>query len=90
MQNRLNKLFWFTKPSHLNLAKDREIIIHQTLSQGSLEDIRFLFRKYSMRVIKKIFLKGKKGLYDPRVLALLQIMLRIKRINKNRYLKHVH
>ena len=89
MQNRLNKLFWFTKPSRLSLSKDKETIIHQTLSQGSLEDIRFLFHQYSAPIIKKVFLKGKKGLYDPRVIALLKLMLKVKRLNKNKYLKHV-
>ena len=70
----LGKLFWFTSAKKMNRKKDNNLIIHQTLAYGSLADIRRLFKLYSKTEVKKVFLKGKRGIYDPRVLALLKII----------------
>ncbi|MBI2027250.1 MAG: hypothetical protein HYS98_05560 [Deltaproteobacteria bacterium] len=89
MQNALCKLFWFTDPSELDLSADKELIVHQTLALGSLRDIRLLLHLYSRATIRAIFLKGKKGFYDPRAVAFAKELLGIKRLNYSRYIKYV-
>jgi len=86
----LSKLFWFTEPRKLDKKRNSELIIHQTLAYGSLGDIRRLLKLYSKSEVKKVFLSGKKGIYDPRVLALLKIMFGIKKINSKKYVKKIY
>lgn len=90
MLKELHKLFWFTSANKLNSKKDKNLIIHQTLACGSLADIRQLFKMYSKDEVKKFFLKGKRGMYDPRVLALLKIMFGIKKLDARKYVKKVY
>ncbi len=86
----LGKLFWFTSAKKMNRKKDKNLIIHQTLAYGSLADIRRLFKLYSKTEVKKVFLKGKRGIYDPRVLALLKIMFCIKKLDARKYVKKIY
>lgn len=90
MRNGLAKLFWFTDFQRLDKKKAKELIIHQTLALGSLDDIRELFKLYSKAEVKRVFLKGKKGMYDPRVVALLKIMFGIKKLNMKKYVKEIY
>ncbi len=89
MNNRLNKLFWFSDVKSLDKEKDKYFIVHQVLCFGSLEDIQYLFKLYPKSVIKKCFLKPKKGIYDPRVVALIKEMLNIKYLDFRKYVKNV-
>jgi len=90
MLNGLGKLFWFTSAKKLSGKKDKNLIIHQTLAYGSLADIRQLFKLYPKAEVKEVFLKGKRGLYDPRVLELLKIMFGIKKLDARKYVKKIY
>lgn len=90
MKNPFKKLFWFLSPQKFNPKQDKDLLIHQTLSYGSLSDVKKLFKLYSKKEIKKTFIKGKKGAYDPRAVAWLKIILGIKHLNKNNYVKKIH
>lgn len=90
MIGKLGKLFWFTSTKKLDKKRDKAGIIHHTLANGSLEDIKELFGIYSKAEVKKVFFKGKRGTYDPRVLALLRVIFGIKKINQNKYVKRIY
>ncbi|MBI5254197.1 hypothetical protein HY932_00200 [Candidatus Falkowbacteria bacterium] len=85
----LKKLIWFANPRKINVRRDKNLIIHQTLSMGSLGDIKKLFSLYSKKEIRESFLRGRRGLYDPKVLELVKFMLGIKKIDKNKYVKKI-
>ena len=48
-------ILWSVNVKNLDLGKDRVYIIHQILSYGTLEQIRWLFGVYSRREIKRVF-----------------------------------
>ena len=86
----LHKLFWSTSAKKLDKREDKKLIIHQTLAYGSLADIRRLNQIYSKAEVKKVFLNGKRGMYDPRVLALLKVMYGIKKLDSKKYVKKIY
>ncbi len=90
MNNRLNKLFWSQDPKKLDKTKDKHLIIHQVLAYGSMQDIKYLFKIYSRETVKKVFLKGKKGLYDPKVAALIKCLLSIRKLDYSKYVKKIY
>lgn len=52
---RLQSILWSTDVRLLDLERDKNYIIHQTLSYGRLGDIRWLFQTYPKDEIKKVF-----------------------------------
>ncbi|MBZ1345507.1 MAG: hypothetical protein KY055_02690 [Candidatus Nealsonbacteria bacterium] len=48
-------ILWSVNVKNLDLEKDKVYIIHQVLSYGTLEQIRWLFEVYSKREIKRVF-----------------------------------
>ncbi len=74
----LGKLFWFADPKKLSARKNKNLIIHQALSQGNLKDIKKLFSLYSKPAIKREFLKPRAGLYHPAVLKFCADLLGVK------------
>jgi hypothetical protein len=87
----INKLFWFlkNKANGLDLEKDRNMIIHQTLALGSMDDVRKLFEVYDKTTVRSEFQKPAKGLYHPAVLELSQYLLGI-RVDKSQYIKDIY
>jgi hypothetical protein len=83
-------LFWFLDASKLDPKKDKNLIIHQVLAYGSMDDLRKLFKIYGKKTIRKEFLKPKPGLYQPNILALVKSLLGINRLAKKNYLKNIY
>lgn len=84
----VNKLFWFlkNKAGGLDVQKDRNLIIHQALALGTMDDVRKMFEIYGANVMRQEFQKPAKGLYQPAVLELFQHLLKVK-VNKSHYIK---
>ncbi|MCX6762076.1 MAG: hypothetical protein NTY33_04555 [Candidatus Moranbacteria bacterium] len=87
----VNKLFWFlkNKANGLDLEKDRNMLIHQTLALGSMNDVRNLLEVYGQDVTRNEFQKPVKGLYHPAVLELFQYLLGVK-VDKSQYIKDIY
>ena len=83
-------LFWFLDAGKLDFKKDRNLIVHQVLAYGSLDDLRKLFKIYGKRAVRREFIKHKPGLYQPNILAFVQHILGVKRLAKKNYLKNVY
>jgi len=89
---KLKKLFWSADFKKLDMVKDKNYIIHQTLAFGTLEEIKLLFNIYSAKEIHQIFLKQPQPLYSPQGLNFIQkYILQIKNagLPKERYVKNV-
>ena len=88
-------LFWFTDVNKLDLEKNRNLIVHQVLSYGTMDDIKLLFQMYLRSEIKKEFLNPKKGkgLYNPAVFELCKLLTGVKKgdcIHSKCYIKKVY
>lgn len=53
---RLQAVLWSTDVGLLDFERDKNYIIHQILSYGRLEEIRWLFQTYTEDEIKKVFM----------------------------------
>ncbi|HEX7586642.1 MAG TPA: hypothetical protein VF390_03355 [Patescibacteria group bacterium] len=87
-----NKLFWFldSRAQKLDPQKDRNMIIHQSLALGTLEDVKDILFFYGKKTVKKEFQKPVRGLYHPAVFKLFEYLLKIRVKNKERYIKNIY
>jgi CRISPR/Cas system CSM-associated protein Csm2 small subunit len=84
----LKGYFWFTNFDRLDLDKDKEDIIHQILSIGSLEAVRWLFNTYGRNTIRKVFLEKPAKTYRPETFNWAKnilLDLEKKKLNLNQY-----
>lgn len=59
----LQGVLWSARTSSLNLKKDKNYIIHQVLTYGTLEQIDWLEKVYSKDEIKEVFVRKPKKQY---------------------------
>ena len=71
----LQATLWSNHVNNLDLNKDKNYIIHQILSVGSLEDWKWLFKTYPLSTIKTTFIKEPAKIYQPQRFSLARIML---------------
>jgi len=57
-------VLWSVNVKNLDLKKNKVYIIHQILSYGTLEQIRWLFKVYSKREIKRVFESSPMKVYN--------------------------
>ncbi|HCU70888.1 MAG TPA: hypothetical protein DIC35_04025 [Candidatus Moranbacteria bacterium] len=89
--NKLGKLFWFLKNRNegFDLDKDKNMIIHQTLALGSMDDVRRILHIYGRDVVAEEFQKPAKGLYHPAILEFFEYFFKTK-VDKSQYIKDIH
>lgn len=61
-------LFWSYDINSLDLKKDKDYIITQTLNYGTWEDVKWLFKVYSRKEIMRIVKNPARGLWFEKVL----------------------
>jgi hypothetical protein len=61
----LRGYFWFTDFNKLDLIKDERDIIHQILSTGNLQAVKWLFDVYGKKAIQRAFLEKPAKIYRP-------------------------
>lgn len=71
-------LFWSYPVEELDLEKDKEYIITQSLNYGTWEDLKWLFRVYSEKEIKKVLKRPARGLWFKDVLNFWNLMFGLK------------
>lgn len=87
----LEGILWSKNVKKLNLKRDKIYIIHQILSYGNLEQIRWLFKHYQQEEIKEVFLKYPKKIYLPAVFYFIKnfiLGLKKERVPEQRYVKN--
>lgn len=63
----LQGILWSKNVKNLDLEKDKVYIIHQVLSYGNLNQIKWLCKIYKLKEIQEVFLKYPKKVYTPSV-----------------------
>jgi hypothetical protein len=52
----LQTVLWSADVSHLDTAKDKEYIVHQILSRGTLKQFKWLLDTYGKEEVTRVFL----------------------------------
>ena len=71
-------LFWSYDIKSLNLGRDKDYIISQVLNYGTWEDLKWLYKAYSEKDIKKIIKNPSRGVWFEKVLNFWTIVFNIK------------
>lgn len=72
-------ILWSCNVKKLDLERDKAYIIHQVLMYGDLKDISLLFKIYSKKEIKEVFIKKPMKIYSPQIFNFIKkIVLNIK------------
>ena len=61
---RPNGIFWSMRPGHIDLERDKNYLIHQTLAYGTWNDLQWLFQTYPVSTIKKVFIASPEKVYS--------------------------
>lgn len=59
----LKGILWSKNIDDVDLENDKIYIIHQVLSFGDIEEIKWLFKNYTLDEIKKVFINIPKRIY---------------------------
>jgi hypothetical protein len=65
---RMKWLFWSYDIDSLDLKRDKDYIIPQVLNYGTWEDLKWLFKVYSRKEIKKAIKYPRRGVWFRKVL----------------------
>ncbi len=88
----LQSVLWSADIKKLDLEKDKNYIIHQILSYGNLDDIKWLFATFSKEEIRKIFVSVPYKDYRKSRFYFIKnwvIDLKDKPLNENFYVKNI-
>lgn len=86
----LQGVLWSRDIKNLDLEKDKVYIIHQVLSFGNLEQIKWLFKVYGLKQIQKIFLEHPKKVYTAAMFNFIKnfiLNLKDQKLDKRKYVK---
>ena len=85
----LRGILWSKNINDLDLENDKIYIIHQVLSFGDIDEIRWLFKNYSLGEIKIVFINTPKRIYTrPVFLFIKDFILKIKTgLDEKKYVK---
>jgi hypothetical protein len=90
ISSKLQPILWSKNVKKLDLEKDKIYIIHQILSYGNLNQIKWLFRVYSKKEIRKIFVTFPKKIYHPAIFYFVKnfvLNLKNEKLDEKKYLK---
>lgn len=85
----LKGILWSKNINNVDLENDKIYIIHQVLSFGDIDEIRWLFKNYSLDEINTVFINAPKRIYTrPIFLFIKDYILKIKTwLDENKYVK---
>jgi hypothetical protein len=85
----LKGILWSKNINDIDLENDKIYIIHQVLSFGDIEEIRWLFKNYTLDDIKMVFINIPKRIYTrPVFLFVKEYILKINTaLDEKNYVK---
>ena len=88
----LKGILWSRNINDIDIENDKIYIIHQAMSFGDIEEIKWLFKKYSLDEIKRVFINSPKRIYTkPVFLFVKDYILKINtEIDEKKYVKSFH
>jgi hypothetical protein len=85
----LQPILWSVKIEDLNLKKDRVYIIHQILAFGSLEQLKWLLKNYSLKEVREVFIKYPLKIYRPQSFNFIKnffVKIENKKLDEKKYI----
>lgn len=61
----LQPVIWSVRIGDLDVKEDKILIINQVLAFGGLKELKWLFKTYSLKTIKRVFLEHPIKTYRP-------------------------
>lgn len=61
----LQPILWSVDVTDLDIKRNRGYIINQILSLGTIKELKWLFKTYSRRILREIFVKKPAKVYTP-------------------------
>jgi len=89
---RLQSVLWSADIGKLDLKKDKNYIIHQTLMRGSFDDLKWLFNIYPKQEIKSVFYRQPQKIYPKKVFFFVKnfvLDLKDKNIDEQDYVTSI-
>lgn len=89
---RLQAVLWSTDIKLLDLKRDKNYIIHQVLLYGTIEDIRWLFKKYTREEITNVFTKRPSKIYSKEAFYFVKnfiLPLRDSKLSETKYVTSI-
>lgn len=89
----LQPILWSTDVKLLDIQKDKWYIIHQVLIYGTLQEIRWLLRTYSLREVVNVFVHKPAKLYPKKVYHFIKnylLPLRSVRLDPEDYVTSIY
>jgi len=84
----LQSVLWSKNTSRLDLKKDREYIIHQVLSRGTLKQMQWVMRSYGRPTVRRVFENHPQRAYSQAALNFSsKFILGCKNIRTQHYVK---
>lgn len=83
-------ILWSKDIKNIDFKGDKIYIIHQVLSYGKIEQIKYLFEIYKPREIMDVFISHPKRIYSPAVFNFIKnfiLGLKNKNLPLNKYVK---
>lgn len=83
-------LLWSKNVEKLDREQDKIYIIHQILSYGDLNELKWLFRIYDRKEIEEVFIRFPKKIYQPAVFYFIKNFVlgaKNKRLREKNYVK---
>lgn len=74
----LQSVLWSYDISEMDIKTDKDLIIQQVLNYGTMEEIQWLFKVYTLRDIKNVLNNPSRGSWDSRVLNYWTKIFKIK------------
>lgn len=89
----MQAILWSASVKKLDLDRDKNYIIHQVLTYGSLEQIHWLFKIYGEKTIKEVFVNRPYNIYTLQSFNFTKnIILNLQNIplNQKQYVKSIY
>jgi len=85
-------LLWSKSIKKIDLEKDKNYIIHQILSYGDLNQIKWLLQVYGKKIVREIFIKNPLPVYTKPVFYFVKnfiLGLKNTKLNEKKYIKNI-
>jgi len=76
--SKMKWLFWSYDIKSLSLKKDKDYIIPQVLNYGAWDDLKWLYKVYSEKEIKKVVENPRRGIWFKKVLKFWTTIFNIR------------
>lgn len=85
----LQPILWSKKVSLLDKKKDRNYIIHQVMSRGSLKHVRWLMDVYGIKMVRRVFLQHPQRVYSPSALNFSsKFIVEVAKVRPHKYVQN--